>query len=78
MTSLTSLTWTLAEGNTAGPALAIVFGLLVLASLVAIFLPGVRRTNALFAPVLVMVTLLITGVVLGSVLYLVHKLNLVN
>lgn len=57
----------------AGPALAIVIGVLVMAAVVAIFFPAVRRTNALFAPVLVLWTLLVTGVLLGGLLFVVNK-----
>ncbi|MBL8758109.1 MAG: hypothetical protein JNK35_06745 [Phycisphaerae bacterium] len=72
MTGL-ALCGTLTLGLTGGAlALAIVFGVLVVVALVASLFPAIRRSNALFAPVLVLLTLAGTGLVLAGLLYVMH------
>jgi hypothetical protein len=59
----------------AGLVLAILFGILLTVAAIASLFPAVRRSNALFAPCLVLLTLAGTGVVLTGLLMLMHKMS---
>ncbi len=67
---------TLAEGNSALTGLSIVFGVLLVVALVASMFPAIRKANALFAPILVLLTLAVTALAVGGVVVLIHRLDL--
>ncbi len=71
---MTALPLTLALSG-AGLVLTVIFGILLTVAAVATLFPAVRRSNALFAPCLVLLTLAGTGVVLAALLMIMHRMS---